>query len=306
MNKVLVLGGTGMLGSMVVDVLSRDPSLQVRATARDLRMASRFSDAVPGVDWTLYDAAIDGESRLEHAVDGAGWIVNCIGLTKPYAHDGNAEETRQAIRVNCAMPFELAGVAARRGARVLQIATDCVYSGQRGAYAESDPHDAVDVYGKTKSLGEVPAGHVHHLRVSIIGPEPKAYVFLLEWFRRQAANASVKGFVHHLWNGVTTLHFARLCLGAIREQVRLGPMQHVLPSAPLAKLELLQSFRSAYRRSDVAIEPVGTGPAVDRTLSTNDPARNHALWSAAGYAEPPSVPQMVEELARFDYRYAGL
>lgn len=303
MKQVLVLGGTGMLGSMVVDVLARDPGLRVQATARSAELARRFAERVPGVEWRLYDAAIDDEARLEKTVNGTAWVINCIGITKPYAHDGNASEMRRAIRVNCEMPFELAAVAARSGARVLQIATDCVYSGRQGEYAESSAHDALDVYGKTKSLGEVPSPQFLLLRASIVGPEPKSFVFLLEWFRRQSAGARLKGYVHHLWNGVTTLHFARLARGIVHADPAPMTLSHVLPAEPVSKAELLHLFAEAFGRNDIEIEPVSAGPAVNRTLSTDDPARNRALWAVAGYAAPPSILQMMQELAAFDYRF---
>jgi len=305
MKEVLVLGGTGMLGSMVADVLSRDPELHVRATARDAGLARRFAERASRVEWSLYDAAMDDERQLEITVNGAAWVVNCIGLTKPYAHDGNAAEVRRAIRINSEFPFELAAVVARREAKVIQIATDCVYSGRQGGYSESAVHDALDVYGKTKSLGEVPSPLFRLLRASIIGPEPKAFVFLLEWFRRQAAGAQVRGFVHHLWNGVTTLHFARLALGIIHHDSAPAALCHVLPAAPVSKAELLGTFAKSFGRGDIAIEPVAAGTAVDRTLATDDPARNRALWEAAGYDEPPTIPQMLDELAAFDYHFAN-
>ena len=51
MKKVLVLGGTGMLGHMVATELSRDPELDVMATFRT-------SDPLPGgIAWKYFDAA---------------------------------------------------------------------------------------------------------------------------------------------------------------------------------------------------------------------------------------------------------
>ena len=55
--------------------------------------------------------------------------------------------------------------------KIYQIATDCVYDGSSKLYSESSPHNPLDVYGKTKSLGEVQSGNFFNIRVSIIGKE---------------------------------------------------------------------------------------------------------------------------------------
>jgi dTDP-4-dehydrorhamnose reductase len=162
---------------------------------------------------------------------------------------------------------------------------------------EDDPHDPLDVYGKTKSLGEVRAPGMHHLRCSIIGPELTSHRSLLDWFLGQPPGAKVSGFVNHGWNGVTTLHFARLSAAIAARDLPLPPLQHLLPAAPLAKADLLEAIRSAYGRSDLAIERVSAPTAVDRTLATRSPRLSAELWQAAGYPEPPTVPEMVRELA---------
>ena len=163
--RVVVLGASGMLGSMVLSELAGDGTLEVTGTVRP-----------------ALDAECAGVDDLARLLDGASWAVNAIGVIKPYIRDDEAAAVERAVRVNGLFPHLLARAAERTGCRVLQIATDCVYSGTIGNYREDAPHDALDVYGKTKSLGEVNSPAVHHLRCSIIGPEPKAHVSLLDWF----------------------------------------------------------------------------------------------------------------------------
>lgn len=306
MIHVVVLGGSGMLGSMVTDVLARDDDLKVAATVRSASLAEQCRAKLPMVDWRLLNLATASDSNLPTVVMGASWIVNAIGLTKPYTHDDNPLQIEHAVKVNALFPNELSRAATKAGASILQIATDCVYSGARGNYVESDPHDPLDVYGKTKSLGESLSRDMHCLRCSIVGPEPKAYVFLLEWFRRQPHNAQVSGYNNHKWNGVTTLHFARLCHGIIRQDLTLPHVQHVVPSGTVSKSELLQSFAREYKRQDITITPTEAEKILDRTLSTANDSLNRQIWKAAGYASPPSVAQMVRELAEFDYRMERL
>lgn len=299
-KKVIVLGASGMLGSMVVDYLSRDSSLAVTATVRIEMLATKCGEKLSSVNWRLFDADVSQVLDALEVIERHDWVINAIGITKPLIHDDNAFEVERAIRINSQLPYLIARWAQASGARVLQIATDCVYSGDKGRYMESDAHDALDVYGKSKGLGEVPAAHVHHLRCSIIGPEPKEHKFLLDWFLGQPQNAAVNGYTNHRWNGVTTLHFAKLCHGIITQDIAMPNLQHVVPRGEITKCELLQCFARYYRRGDVTITPIEAPVVIDRTLATNNEALNRELWAAAGYPQPPSVPEMVAELAAYD------
>jgi dTDP-4-dehydrorhamnose reductase len=298
-TKVLVLGGSGMLGSMVVDVLCRDALLDVTATVRSDALRMTMAETYPEANWQLFDPSSEDPRRL---FEGQTWAINAIGVTKPLINDARADDIERAIEINSQLPHVLAHAAARAGTRIVQIATDCVFSGAKGAYTESDPHDALDVYGKTKSLGETFHANVHHLRCSIIGPELKDHKFLIEWFRRQPIGASLKGFINHQWNGITTLHFAKLCRGVMGGVPGLPHLVHVVPTGSVSKAEMLRVFANVYGREDLLISDVPAATVIDRTLSTNQPELNAALWTAAEYEHPPTVPEMIRELAAFDYR----
>ena len=301
----MVFGASGMLGSMVVDVLERDGRWDVAGTVRTRELAEGCRAKLPSVDWRRYDVGDDGAS-LAAALDGADWVVNAIGLTKPFVHDDDPAEVERAIWGNSVFPFRLGEAAQAIGAEVIQIATDCVFSGLSGRYVESSPHDALDVYGKTKSLGEAPLPNVHLLRCSIIGPEPAKPMFLLEWLRRQPAGAQVNGYSDHLWNGVTTHAFARLCMGIIGGQADPPRLQHVIPDGDVTKADLLVMLARAFDRADVTVVPGKSPHSIDRTLRTEAPETNAMLWAAAGYQAPPTVEAMVTQLAGFEPRLTGL
>lgn len=304
-TKVVVLGAAGMLGSMVVDCLHRDSRFSVSGAVRSNEVARLYQRLYPDVDWQIVDAEVASIPDLLTTVNGAEWIINCIGIIKPHIHEDNAAEIERAIRINALFPYRLSRVAKASGAHVLQIATDCVFSGKRGKYFEQDPHDALDVYGKSKSLGEVHSEYVHHLRVSIIGPEPRKHLSLLDWFLNHPEGTSVRGFINHDWNGITTLQFARLCQGIIINRLVLTHVQHVVPTDVVSKAELLQLCSCYFERQDIRVLPIAAEIPVDRTLATSNPAANQSLWEAAGYQEAPSVSTMIAELSKRDYRFAS-
>jgi dTDP-4-dehydrorhamnose reductase len=284
MSRILVLGTTGMLGSMCLDHLSKNTSLEVIGTSRT------------GINGTLiFDPTTTNAEEFISSLKPE-WIINCIGIVKTRITSENAESTSEAIRINALFPFELARACKRFDIRLIQIATDCVFSGKIGNYLETSEHDANDVYGKTKSLGEVNSDIVMNLRSSIIGPEISNKYSLLEWFRNQPNGAKIDGYENHYWNGVTTLSFAKVCEAIIVQNIFRSGVSHLVPENQVSKFELLGLLKVKFSREDLVIRPITTPVYTDRTLATHNHLMNKELWKLAGYPEVPSINQLVEEL----------
>jgi dTDP-4-dehydrorhamnose reductase len=290
--KVAILGSTGMLGSMVRLVLAEQGGYDLTCPTRDRLDAERVNDA-----------------DLAHLIVGCDYVINCIGVIKPRIDEQDSESVQRAIQINAIFPHSLAEAAEATGCRVLQIATDCVFSGREGGYTESSPHDATDVYGKTKSLGEVRSPLVHHLRCSVIGPEPprtksrhhdpRPHQPLLGWFLSHPTGSTVQGYTNHLWNGVTTLAFAKICHGIMREGIELPLVQHVVPANIEIKYDLLRMFSYYYDRIDVKVDEIEAPVAVNRILDTRDADKNKEIWQAAGYFGPDTIHAMIKELVAY-------
>ena len=300
MTPVLVLGGSGMLGSMLVDTLAALPGFDVAVTTRSGRPARK---AASDLAHFAFDAESGDPSALLENVREGAWIINAIGTIKPFIDESSPASRLRAIRVNGSFPHQLATAAESHSMRVIQIATDCVYSGATGRYDEHAAHDALDIYGKTKSLGEAPSSAVMHLRSSIIGPEISNHLSLLDWFRGLPEGAAVTGFDNHYWNGVTTLHFAKLVAGVISAKTFAPGVFHVEPADIVTKATLLQLFRESFDRHDVVIETAPARQAIDRTLRTVHANENAQRWSDAGYESLPSVGTMVSELAAVGFTW---
>lgn len=298
-NKVIILGANGMLGSMVLAVFLKEKDFIISATLRNQKEIRELQKKYPKLKIKALDVEIADISDIVKILRGANWAINCIGLIKPYIHDDNFAEIERAIKINSLYPHNLAKAAEKTKTKVIQIETDCSYSGTKGNYTETDLHDPLDVYGKTKSLGEVFSPVVIHLRDSIIGPEPKAHVSLMDWFLTQPKNAKVNGFANHKWNGVTTYHFGKICLGIIKKNLKLPRLQHIIAADKPSKAKMLTYFAKYFDREDIKITPVKAPKVIDRTLSTNDPKTNQKIWQAAGYKKPLTVEEMIKELSEY-------
>lgn len=279
--KVLVLGHSGMLGHEMVRVLKQE-GIAVTTSGR--------SGADIQFDVSKMDLV---DSRLQ----GFDYFINCIGLTTHNINESDPASVSRAKQLNTDFPKQLAIFAEDSGAKVIQIATDCVFSGSKGSYLETDPHDATDVYGKTKSDGEIDSPAVMQLRCSIIGRETKGKKSLLEWVIGQPQGATVPGFTDRHWNGVTTTAFARVVAGIILSSGFKAGTRHLIPADQMTKFELVSEISKAFGRDDLKVSPKDSGVAKDLTLSTIDPEFNLRLWRAAGYQSIPSIKELIAEIA---------
>jgi dTDP-4-dehydrorhamnose reductase len=283
MTNVIILGGTGMLGHAVLEEFKDFPG-QVLFTSR-------------GVSGIHFDALRDSIATLSGMIQEGDYVINCLGITKPHINDDLESDREKARKVNSIFPVELAALGEEGGARVIQIATDCVYSGRQGQYLETDPHDAEDVYGKTKSLGEVNSPNVMHIRVSTIGRELGRSTLLLEWVLSHPIGATIPGYTDHFWNGVTTNHFAKIARGVIETGSFRSGLSHLVPADSMSKAELVRAIAQAFDRHDLVVQDTESGKPIDRTLRTVDQEFNKALWAGAGFQQIPAIEQLIAEIA---------
>ena len=267
MTNILILGVSGMLGSMVFDYLSNHTNLNVYGTVRN---SDFLKEKV-----LLFDAYDISQLKKKEFLDlNIEYIINCIGITKPFSKDDDPEGVKRAVAINSEFPWKLAEYTKKYNIKVIQIGTDCVYSGKKGLYNEIDKHDPLDVYGKSKSLGEVFDGSALIIRCSIIGPEfkePKSFLF--EWFLNQPQGGTIGGYEHHLWNGITTLQFAQLCEKIISSKsyenlIETSYVHHFTPNNIVNKFELMNIFDDVFKKELIIDQVNKPDQKVDRTLAS--------------------------------------
>lgn len=288
MAKVLILGGSGMIGTGLAQSLQA-AGVSVEVTSR----GGMPLDRLPGIEVLKFQAETDSIKALAKHLEPGAYIINCIGMVKSLIHDDEPTSCNAAYFLNSTFPSKLAAVAENKGLKVIQMATDCVYSGQAGNYSETSQHDALDVYGKSKSLGEVSSPAVMNLRVSVIG---KGSQGLYHWVASQPQGATINGYLDHEWNGITNIEYGRIIAGIIRDNWFRAGVHHIVPTGSVNKNELVHLIALNAGRTDLQINPVESGKPVDRTLSTNDPGFNAKLWESAGRAAVPTVAELVAEI----------
>lgn len=271
--RVLILGASGMLGNAMFRVFSMDGQHQAFGTARSGAAKRHFNAAlgenlVCGVDVENADSLARVFAQVAPEL-----VVNCIGVVKQLAE---SDDPLQTIPINSLLPHRLAALCRIGNARLVQVSTDCVFSGSKGLYRESDVPDAADLYGRSKLLGEVDYPHTVTLRTSIIGRELDGQRSLVNWFLAQ--QGSVRGFTRAVFSGLPTVVLAHVVRDIIAPRHELCGLYHVA-AAPITKFDLLTLIARVYGKQ-IRIEP-DAGLMIDRSLDAT------RFLDATGFAPPP-------------------
>lgn len=252
MKKILILGSAGMLGHMVYYYLKSLGKYEI--------IDSSFSEKLHEGS-ILLDVRDDEKLNELIISEQPDVVINCIGILIK----GSQTDPSNAIYLNAYLPHRLAKILRKTGGRLIHISTDCVFSGKKGDYAENDFRDADDIYGRSKTLGEVNNEIDTTLRTSIIGPELKEKgEGLFHWFMEQTND--VNGYKNSFWSGVTTLQLAKVIEHVIEN--KLCGLMHVTSGLKITKFELLQLFNTIWDKK-LRIKPVEVKP-VDKSLQQSD------------------------------------
>ena len=229
-----------MIGSTVLRVLSEKSEWEVFGSIRSENV-KRFFTASIG-ERLIANIDVEHSDSLVKVLDQVrpDVVVNCAGLTK---HKPEAEDPLVSIPINTLMPHRLAGLCKLAGARLIHVSTDCVFSGEKGGYIESDFADARDVYGKSKALGEVNYPHAITLRTSTIGHELHSEYGLLDWFLSQQGRC--KGYTRAIFSGLPTVVFAQVVRDVVIPHREMSGLYHVA-AKPINKFDLLKLIADVY------------------------------------------------------------
>lgn len=283
--RVLILGGEGMLGHKVFQVLDR--RFECLATFQDAAgLWTRYpmyesvdrNRTLGGVDALKFDTVVRAFSRVRPDV-----VINCIGIVKQLKE---AKDPVISIALNSLFPHQLADLCEAAGARLIHMSTDCVFSGRKGRYTEADMPDPEDLYGRTKLLGEVDRPGCLTIRTSILGRDFVKESALLEWFLGQRGKR-VRGYTRAIYTGFPTQVLARIMGDLIADYPDLSGLYHVA-SSPISKYDLLVGIRDAMGL-DIEIEP-DQDFFCDRSLDAS------RFLAATGYSFP-TWDDMIAELA---------
>jgi dTDP-4-dehydrorhamnose reductase len=276
--KVLVIGASGMIGSTIFQVIAENKDWSIYGTIRSESAKQFFmpeirENLLANIDVINHDSLINVFGKVCPDV-----VINCAGLTK---HITGSNDPVNAIPINALMPHRLAELCKLLNARLIHISTDCVYSGKKGNYLESEPADSMDVYGQSKLLGEVDYPHAVTLRTSTIGHEFSTKHGLLEWFLSQEGECS--GFLRAIFSGLPTIVLAQIIRDIVIPDNDLRGLYHVA-GQPISKYDLLKLIAEVYGKSIKIIKDENF--TIDRSLNSDK------FKTVTGYT-PSAWPELI-------------
>ncbi len=286
MSELMVMGSRGMLGREVVTWASDPRALYTRVwSGNSLAGLSQVAD-------------ISDRSWVAKALDAftPQVVINCAGV---HAAFGRATPTpERMISSNAIGPHVLAEECGSRGIKLIHVSTDCVFSGnlalglRHNTFQTPDP---IDMYGRSKLLGEPEGEHVTVVRTSFIGVDHG----LMAWFLSTAhlpdarspvvseARPEVPGWMNAMWSGSTVDEVARRLVGMAGDPP--GGLVHLATEKPISKNQVLRHLRDQWPEYEQVRIVEAHSPRINRALIPN--------------VEP--LPHIESALARYRLEQAG-
>jgi len=287
--KLLVIGGGGMLGHKLVQILRYkfDVYTTFRNGFRKYEPFEIFEDykSIENIDVENLTLVEDVIFNIKPDV-----IINAVGIIKQLPSAKNVIKT---LTINSIFPHQLAELANQIQARLITISTDCVFNGKKGKYIETDFPDADDLYGKSKDLGEVTFDNCLTIRTSIIGRELFTAHSLIEWFLSNRGR-TVKGYINAVYSGLPTVILAEIIGDLIDNYPNLQGLYHI-SSEPINKYDLLNLVNEAYG-AEIEIEPFEDF-VIDRSLDST------RFRKITGF-QPLNWREMINKMASDDAPYS--
>jgi dTDP-4-dehydrorhamnose reductase len=280
--RILVLGASGMLGNAVMKLFAKEGLHETWGTLRNESGKQFFSDDIQSHLISAVDVLNQDALLNIFAITRPNVVINCVGMIKQLR---DANDPLHVLPLNALFPHHLAKLCMVAGARLIHISTDCVFSGKKGSYIESDESDARDLYGKSKYIGELhDYPHAITLRTSIIGHELNSNHALIDWFLAQ--HDQVKGYKKAIFSGLPTVELAEVIHNRILPKPALHGLYHVSAN-PVAKFDLLNMVAKAYEK-EIVIQP-DDEIVIDRSLDSS------LFHLATGY-QATDWPDLIEKM----------
>lgn len=256
--KVLILGSTGLIGSNILRYFASDSDIQVLSTYRKFSQKNFFESL--NVQ-SIYFNDFSSKSKIINLLNihKPNFIINAIGITKHI----KKFNFQKMFYLNSVLPCILDELSLKLNFKFFHISTDCVFSGIKGSYIEDDLSDAIDIYGKTKSIADYYIKNSPIFRISTIGHESfTPFNGLLNWFLNQ--KNSCYGFTNAFFSGITTIEFAKILKHLLSVDLQ-NEIYHI-SSERISKYNLLKIIRDVYKKK-IDILP-SNNFIIDRSLNS--------------------------------------
>ena len=226
MKRILILGISSMIGNQLYEYFIKSKVVTFGTIRNVKKKKSNIFYYDPEKNFNGIQTLI--KKTRPHVV------INTIGIIK---HNKDINNFKRTIYINSIFPHKLAQIITKKNIKLIHLSTDCVFNGEKGNYSEIDIPDSNDLYGISKSLGEIKYKNCLTIRTSFIGFENKNKNGFLEWILNNK-NKTISGFSKAFYNGLTTLEISKIILKIINLKMPIYGLIH-LSSKKISKYNLI-------------------------------------------------------------------
>ena len=234
--KVIILGSTGILGKTLYLFLKSKKSIKLYCISRKKVNKNKKNFIIN--DFSNFNKLNKKISQIQPT-----HIVNCIGVTK---FNKSYKDKMITKKINTDLPKFIANYCLKKNIKFIHVSTDCVFSGKKGNYRENSIKDSKDLYGLTKSRGEVKNKCTATIRTSFIGPEYSSNKSLLSWFLSR--NSQVKGFSRAFFSGITSVELSKIIYNFFLKSNKFYNSITNIGSYRISKYDLLIQINNIFKK----------------------------------------------------------
>ena len=216
-------------------------------------------------------------------------VINCIDTSIPAYQDYISDKYTNLV-VNAVFPHVIAKMCEISDAKFIQMSNALVFSGTNSQYSEFDIPDAMNLYGKTKYIGEIEdQSHVTTLRCSTFGRETTTHNGLFE----QLATGSGKtlyGRPNIMSNPLTAVELAKIVVDISEHHPVMPGVFNIGTRYAISEYQLMRVINDFFE-FDVTIKPDYAQESLNFVLDTE-------LFTGETGITIPSIDTMVYEFCR--------
>ncbi len=190
--KIGITGANGMLGKALIMHLSKVHKLF--ATSRNQGLEGE------NIDWNCFDLTdnmllLKWLNKVKPDV-----VIHCAAIVNI---DSCEEHVDKAIAIHVEATKTMLDYLNANNGRLIYISTDSVFDGEKqGAYSESDLVNPLNVYAKTKIMGEKSVQSMNNglvLRTNIIGWTKESKISFAEWVLKSLVEKTQLSLFHDVY-----------------------------------------------------------------------------------------------------------
>ena len=285
--RVLILGGSGCLGSSIASELLTQGNYVIASTrSKKERQINRFVKFNVGEDLRLI---------LEsYQID---FVINCI--VEKQNKTSLSRNSTEMIKINSLFPRQLSVEALKMGIRVIHISTDSVFFGIKGNYKESSLPLPTNLYSLSKLIGEPGKDNTKTIRLSFVPVSKKSALThgLFSWLINDASKVPTFGYSNVYWNGVTDKIAGTIVANIVNNKILFANMPqliHLYSRERISKYDLALMLLQSYSLSDTHLSKKQKRIPRDFTLATKYDHFSQQIWESLGFSEIPSIKELLK------------